>query len=84
MGEIVRSGVHVAIMGPPNAGKSTLLNKLTKREAAIVSNIPGTTRDIVEVKLDLGGFPVILCDTAGLRESEDTIEMEGIKRAKNR
>ncbi|KAG1053925.1 hypothetical protein G6F43_004031 [Rhizopus delemar] len=84
VGEIVRSGVHVAIMGPPNAGKSTLLNKLTKREAAIVSNIPGTTRDIVEVKLDLGGFPVILCDTAGLRESEDTIEMEGIKRAKNR
>lgn len=84
MGEIVRSGVHVAIMGPPNAGKSTLLNKLTKREAAIVSSIPGTTRDIVEVKLDLGGFPVILCDTAGLRESEDTIEMEGIKRAKNR
>ncbi|CEI99604.1 Putative tRNA modification GTPase TrmE [Rhizopus microsporus] len=71
-------------MGPPNAGKSTLLNRLTKREAAIVSNIPGTTRDIVEVKLDLAGFPVVLCDTAGLRESSDVIEMEGIKRAKAR
>ncbi|KAI9280672.1 hypothetical protein BY458DRAFT_430408 [Sporodiniella umbellata] len=84
VGEIVRNGIQVAIMGPPNAGKSTLLNKLTKREAAIVSNIPGTTRDIVEVKLDLGGFPVVLCDTAGLRESSDLIELEGIKRAKNR
>ncbi|KAG1178111.1 hypothetical protein G6F70_003579 [Rhizopus microsporus] len=84
IGEIVRSGIHVAIMGPPNAGKSTLLNRLTKREAAIVSNIPGTTRDIVEVKLDLAGFPVVLCDTAGLRESSDVIEMEGIKRAKAR
>jgi tRNA modification GTPase len=71
-------------MGPPNAGKSTLLNRLTKREAAIVSNIPGTTRDIVEVKLDLAGFPVVLCDTAGLRESSDVIEMEGIRRARAR
>ncbi|KAG1452167.1 hypothetical protein G6F56_007892 [Rhizopus delemar] len=76
VGEIVRSGVQVAIMGPPNAGKSTLLNRLTKRDAAIVSNIPGTTRDIVEVKMDLGGFPVILCDTAGLRESKDLIEID--------
>lgn len=84
VGEIIRSGVQVAIVGPPNAGKSTLLNRLAKREAAIVSNIPGTTRDIVEVKLNLGGYPVILCDTAGLRESNDVVEMEGIKRAKAR
>lgn len=84
VGEIVRSGIQVAIVGPPNAGKSTLLNRLAKREAAIVSDIPGTTRDVVEVKLNLGGYPVIVCDTAGLRESDDLIEMEGIKRAKSR
>ncbi|KAI8088280.1 tRNA modification GTPase TrmE [Thamnidium elegans] len=84
VGEIVRNGIQVAIVGPPNAGKSTLLNRLAKREAAIVSDIPGTTRDVVEVKLNLGGYPVIVCDTAGLRESTDLIEMEGIKRAKTR
>jgi tRNA modification GTPase len=84
VGEMIRNGVQVAIVGPPNAGKSTLLNRLAKREAAIVSDIPGTTRDIVEVKLNLGGYPVILCDTAGLRESTDLVEMEGIKRAKAR
>ncbi|ORZ19318.1 hypothetical protein BCR42DRAFT_347768 [Absidia repens] len=84
VGEIVRSGVQVAIVGPPNAGKSSLLNRLAKREAAIVSDIPGTTRDVVEVTLNLGGFPVILSDTAGLRESDDRIEMEGVKRAKAR
>ncbi|KAI8972276.1 tRNA modification GTPase GTPBP3, mitochondrial-like protein [Pilobolus umbonatus] len=83
-GEIVRNGLHVTIAGPPNAGKSTFLNKLAKREAAIVSDIPGTTRDVVEVTMNLGGYPVIVCDTAGLRESEDRIEMEGIKRAKAR
>ncbi|KAL0089164.1 tRNA modification GTPase TrmE [Phycomyces blakesleeanus] len=84
VGEIVRSGINVAIVGPPNAGKSTLLNRLAKREAAIVSDIPGTTRDIVEVTLNLGGYPVIVSDTAGLRESEDLVEIEGIKRAKAR
>lgn len=84
VGEIVRNGIQVAIVGPPNAGKSTLLNRLAKREAAIVSDIPGTTRDVVEVKLNLGGYPVVVCDTAGLRESTDLIEMEGIKRAKSR
>ncbi|CAO3606753.1 unnamed protein product [Mucor hiemalis] len=84
VGEIVRNGIHVAIAGPPNAGKSTLLNLLAKREAAIVSDIPGTTRDIVEVKLNLGGYPVIVSDTAGLRESSDLVEIEGIKRARSR
>ncbi|CAO3613134.1 unnamed protein product [Cunninghamella echinulata] len=81
-GEIIRNGIHIAIVGPPNAGKSSFLNRLIKREAAIVSDIPGTTRDIVEVTMNLGGYPVIISDTAGLRESEDKIEMEGVKRAK--
>jgi tRNA modification GTPase len=84
VGEIVRNGIHLTIAGPPNAGKSTLLNRLAKREAAIVSDIPGTTRDIVEVTLNLGDYPVIVSDTAGLRQSEDIIEMEGIKRAQER
>ncbi|KAI8142607.1 tRNA modification GTPase TrmE [Fennellomyces sp. T-0311] len=84
VGEIVRNGVRVAIVGPPNAGKSTLLNLLAKREAAIVSDTPGTTRDIVEVTLNLGGYPVVISDTAGLRESNDVIEMEGVKRAISR
>ncbi|KAG2219798.1 hypothetical protein INT45_001130, partial [Circinella minor] len=84
VGEIVRSGVRVAIVGPPNAGKSTLLNLLAKREAAIVSDRPGTTRDIVEVTLNLGGYPVVISDTAGLRTSDDVIEMEGVKRAISR
>lgn len=84
-GEIVRTGVRVAIAGPPNAGKSTLLNIVASRPAAIVSPIAGTTRDIVQVQLDVGGFPVILSDTAGLRELEnasDDVEREGIRRAK--
>ncbi|KAI8376163.1 uncharacterized protein BYT42DRAFT_498580 [Radiomyces spectabilis] len=84
VGEIVRNGVQVAIIGPPNAGKSTLLNRLAKREAAIVSDTPGTTRDIVEVNLNLGGYPVVVSDTAGLRQSDDVIEMEGVRRAKAR
>ena len=71
----------VAIAGPPNAGKSTLLNRLARREVAIVSPYPGTTRDVIEVHLDLDGYPVILLDTAGIRESDDPLEQEGIRRA---
>jgi len=83
-GEILRQGYSIAIIGAPNAGKSSLLNKLVKRDAAIVSSMAGTTRDIIEVFLDLDGFPVILADTAGLREAKDMIEKEGIKRALKR
>lgn len=83
-GEILRGGVSVAILGPPNAGKSSLLNRLARREAAIVSEVAGTTRDVIEVHLDLDGFPVILADTAGLRDSGDEIEREGVRRAKTR
>lgn len=83
-GEILRQGYSVAIIGAPNAGKSSLLNKLVKRDAAIVSSLAGTTRDIIEVFLDLDGFPVILADTAGLREAKDMVEQEGIKRALKR
>ncbi len=83
-GERVRAGIHVAILGPPNVGKSTLLNALAKREAAIVSEIPGTTRDVIEVALDLAGFPVLLADTAGLRSTPDSIEREGVRRALER
>ncbi len=79
-GEVLRSGVQLAIIGAPNAGKSSLLNHLINEEAAIVSDIPGTTRDVVERHLDIAGFPVILSDTAGLRETEDYVEIEGIKR----
>ena len=80
-GEIVREGFRVAIAGPPNVGKSSLLNALARREAAIVSDEAGTTRDIIEVTLDLGGVPVILSDTAGIREAEGKVEREGIRRA---
>jgi tRNA modification GTPase len=89
-GERVRAGVAVAIVGPPNAGKSTLLNHLARREAAIVSPAPGTTRDVIEVALDLGGYAVTLADTAGLRAIADdargheAIEAEGIRRAQAR
>jgi tRNA modification GTPase len=80
-GEVVREGVRVAILGPPNAGKSSLLNMLAQRPAAIVSPIAGTTRDVVQVTLQLGGLPVLLSDTAGLREStDDPIEQQGILR----
>ncbi len=78
----LREGLLVAIVGPPNVGKSSLLNAIAGREAAIVSSIPGTTRDVVEVSLDLGGFPVTLADTAGLREAADAIEAEGVRRAR--
>lgn len=80
-GERLRDGVSIAILGPPNAGKSSLLNALARREAAIVSAMAGTTRDVIEVHLDLGGYPVVLADTAGLRESADAIESEGVRRA---
>ncbi|MGQ3016458.1 tRNA uridine-5-carboxymethylaminomethyl(34) synthesis GTPase MnmE [Phenylobacterium sp.] len=80
-GERVRSGYRIALMGAPNAGKSTLLNALARREAAIVTATPGTTRDIIEVPLVLAGYKVILADTAGLRETADEIEAEGVRRA---
>jgi len=80
-GELVRDGFEIAIVGAPNAGKSSLMNALAKRPVAIVAETAGTTRDVVEVRLDLEGFPVILADTAGLRESADAIEAEGVRRA---
>jgi tRNA modification GTPase len=83
-GERLREGLLVAILGAPNAGKSSLLNALAGREAAIVSARAGTTRDVVEVRLDLAGVPVTLADTAGLREAADEIEAEGVRRARRR
>ncbi|XP_072295334.1 tRNA modification GTPase GTPBP3, mitochondrial [Eucyclogobius newberryi] len=83
-GERLRSGVHVVIAGATNAGKSSLLNTLCQRPAAIVSPIAGTTRDVVETALDIGGFPVVLSDTAGLRDSSDLVEREGVRRARER
>jgi tRNA modification GTPase len=80
-GERIRDGFRIAIIGPPNAGKSSLLNALAQREAAIVSDIPGTTRDVVEVRLVLAGYPVWIADTAGLRKAADAIEAEGVRRA---
>jgi tRNA modification GTPase len=91
-GERLRDGVSIAIVGPPNAGKSSLLNRLARREAAIVAATAGTTRDVVEVQLDLDGYPVVVADTAGLRDLEgrdvegassahDEIEREGMRRA---
>jgi tRNA modification GTPase len=83
-GERLRDGLVVAIAGPPNAGKSTLLNRLARREAAIVSPYAGTTRDVIEVHLDLGGYPVTLLDTAGIRSSAEPVEQEGVRRARER
>jgi tRNA modification GTPase len=80
-GERLREGLAVAIAGAPNVGKSTLLNRMARREAAIVSPHAGTTRDVIEVHLDLAGFPVILRDTAGLRDANDPVEQEGVRRA---
>lgn len=80
--EMAREGFRVVILGAPNTGKSSLLNALAGREAAIVTDIPGTTRDIVQVTLDLGGYRVLVSDTAGMRESDDTVERIGIARAR--
>jgi tRNA modification GTPase len=80
-GELLRTGIKLTILGTPNVGKSSLLNFLMQRDVAIVSNIEGTTRDIIEGHLDIGGYPIILQDTAGIRSSNDLIELEGIKRA---
>ncbi|GAB3123152.1 tRNA uridine-5-carboxymethylaminomethyl(34) synthesis GTPase MnmE [Novispirillum itersonii] len=80
-GERIRDGLYIAVVGAPNAGKSSLVNALARREAAIVSATAGTTRDVIEVHLDLGGYPVVLADTAGLREAAEDIEAEGIRRA---
>ena len=80
-GEIVRDGYRVVLSGPPNAGKSSLLNALAQRDVAIVTPIAGTTRDVIDVNLDLEGIKVTLTDTAGLRESDDLVEQEGVRRA---
>jgi tRNA modification GTPase len=81
-GERLRDGIRIAIIGAPNAGKSSLLNALMRRDVAIVSEEAGTTRDIIEAHLNLGGYPVILIDTAGLRDTDNKIEFEGIRRAR--
>ncbi|KIY71835.1 tRNA modification GTPase TrmE [Cylindrobasidium torrendii FP15055 ss-10] len=81
-GEIVRSGIRLTIFGPPNAGKSSLLNFFAQRDAAIVTPVPGTTRDILELSMDIGGLPVVISDTAGVRPTEDIVEKIGIERAK--
>jgi len=83
-GERLRDGLEVVILGAPNAGKSSLLNALARREAAIVSAEPGTTRDLIEVRMDLDGFPLTLIDTAGIRCAESAVEREGVQRAKAR
>jgi tRNA modification GTPase len=82
--ERLREGLVVAIAGPPNVGKSTLMNQLARREVAIVSPHAGTTRDIIEVQLDLDGYPVTVIDTAGVRETDDPVEQEGVRRARAR
>ena len=80
--EIIREGLRVVLAGFPNTGKSSLLNALAKRDAAIVSDIPGTTRDVVEVSMDIDGMPVVFTDTAGLRPyTSDEVEQEGIRRS---
>lgn len=82
-GERLRDGISMVVLGEPNVGKSTMLNFLAQRDVAIISDIAGTTRDVLEAHIDIGGYPIILSDTAGIRESEDIIEKEGVKRAKS-
>lgn len=83
-GERLREGLTIAVLGPPNAGKSSLVNRLARRDVAIVTARPGTTRDVLEVHLDIGGWPVTVLDTAGLREAADEVEAEGVRRALDR
>ncbi len=80
-GEIIRDGLFLTVIGPPNAGKSSLVNALAKRDVAIVAETAGTTRDIIEVRLNIGGYAVIVADTAGLREAAEAVESEGVRRA---
>jgi tRNA modification GTPase len=80
-GELLREGLHLTVIGPPNAGKSSLVNALARRDVAIVAETAGTTRDVIEVRMDLGGYPVILADTAGLRDASEAVEAEGVRRA---
>ena len=84
VGERIREGFKIAIVGPTNAGKSSLLNYLSKRDVAIVSEVAGTTRDVIETHLNLDGYPVVLSDTAGIRDSKNEIEKKGIKLALKR
>ena len=83
-GQKIRDGLTIAVIGEPNVGKSSLVNALSQRDVALVSDTPGTTRDVIEVQLDLGGISVTLMDTAGLRESDDPIERQGVARARDR
>ena len=84
VGERIREGFKITILGPTNAGKSSLLNHLSNRDVAIVSEIAGTTRDVIETHLNIEGYPVIVSDTAGIRESKNEIEKKGIKLSLNR
>jgi len=84
IGERIREGFKIAILGPTNAGKSSLMNHLSKRDVAIVSEIAGTTRDVIETHLNIDGYPVVISDTAGIRDSKDEIEKKGIKLSLNR
>jgi len=80
-GESLREGLRLTILGPPNAGKSSLINALARRDIAIVSDTPGTTRDVIEARLDLGGYLLLVADTAGVRDTKEPIEAEGVRRA---
>jgi tRNA modification GTPase len=84
MGERLREGLNVIIAGPPNVGKSTLMNVIANREISIVASTPGTTRDLIELRLDVRGYPVNLVDTAGIRDTDDPVEREGVDRARRR